>query len=68
MDYSGRYYSFRQDEEAVIRDAAEGSVVGALAAVSAEEEVALAAAVLPARGNIAVIARYRTGGLSQPRG
>ena len=42
--------------------------MGALAAVSAEEEAALAAAVLPARGNIAVIARYRTGGLSQPRG
>ena len=42
--------------------------MGALAAVSAEEGATLAAAVLPARGNIAVIARYRTGALSQPRG
>ena len=38
---------------------AEVLAVEALAAVSAEEEAALAAEVLPAHGNISDVARYR---------
>ena len=57
--YSGRCYSSRQDEEAVIRDAAEVLAVEALAAVSAAEDSAAEAAALgaevpPARGNISI--------------